>query len=50
VGSGSPRCGTETNRCDSHGWPLNRENAVLILPRMVHHLFPQLNGSFGESR
>jgi hypothetical protein len=32
----SPRGGTPPNRRDGHGWTLNRENAVLILPRMVH--------------
>jgi hypothetical protein len=42
--AGSPRCewgsrsrryGAETNRRDGDGWLVNRENAVLILPRMV---------------
>jgi hypothetical protein len=27
-----------TNRRDHHIWPVNWENAVLILPRMVHHV------------
>jgi hypothetical protein len=30
--------GAVTNRCDGHIWPLNRENAVLILPRMVRRV------------
>jgi len=30
------RRGAPTNRCDGHERPLNWENAVLILPRMVH--------------